>query len=59
MNTNHARFIKNWRDFVKDDCFEDDDDDSPDVEAIELDNDFGEVYWNGSRMVEKPGFEDY
>lgn len=24
----------------------------------QLDNDFGEVYWNGTRMVPKPEFED-
>lgn len=29
------------------------------VDTVELDNDFGEAYWNGSRMVTKPGFEDY
>lgn len=28
-------------------------------EEPQLDNDFGEVYWNGRRMVPKPGFEEY
>lgn len=26
---------------------------------VELDNDFGDYYWNGSRMVPKPGMCEY
>lgn len=29
-----------------------------DNDVVELDNDFGDYYWNGSRMVPKPGMDD-
>lgn len=30
-----------------------------DNDVVELDNDFGDYYWNGSRMVPKPGMCEY
>lgn len=28
-------------------------------DELEDDNDFGDYYWNGSRMVPKPGMDEY
>lgn len=75
MNTAHMLFSEDWWEDVEEDDYEllsvlftghgmDLIDevilqDAADSEAVKLDNDFGEAYWNGSRMVPKPGLEDY